>query len=284
MFATLLKAIVLVSAMPAAAAREPEVLPLSSKWVVNYDENACHLAAQFGTGDDHVVARITRYRPGEQFDLALSGRRFRDMFEHTADASIDFGMGKHERKAVPRGKVGETPAIFFTSIQLDARDHGPGGPPRGLTPQQEAAVAAATVAVKGERDIRLEFTRFGKAMEAMRACTTDLVKHWGYDPQVQATLRRPAYPVAAPSSWLRSEDYPRVARMRSENGLVQFRLDVGPDGKVLACHVLARTQPDHFGEATCEGIARRAKLEPALDAEGKPVRSYFVSTVRWKMG
>jgi hypothetical protein len=71
--------------------------------------------------------------------------------------------------------------------------------------------------------------------------------------------------------------------MKGFNGIVQFRLDVDAAGKITGCHVLHRTKPDLFADLTCRSITRRAKLEPALDAEGKPVRSFSVHKVLWIM-
>jgi protein TonB len=121
-------------------------------------------------------------------------------------------------------------------------------------------------------------------MAQLRACQTDLLKSWGYDPAVQTTLTRPARPTSTAASWLKPDDYPAGAISLGQNGIVQFRLDVDADGKILGCHVLARTSPDVFADTTCRAVTRRATLVPALDAGGKPVRSFYVAKVRWVTG
>lgn len=65
---------------------------------------------------------------------------------------------------------------------------------------------------------------------------------------------------------------------------MQFRLDVDPEGKVAACHILARTDPDDFSKLTCKLMSGRARFIPALDAQGKPVKSFFVSKFSWQIG
>jgi hypothetical protein len=72
--------------------------------------------------------------------------------------------------------------------------------------------------------------------------------------------------------------------MNGHNGLVQFRLDVDPGGKVAGCFILSRTSPDDFADITCRAMTRRARLQPALDAKGKPIRSYYVNKVIWLAG
>lgn len=145
-------------------------------------------------------------------------------------------------------------------------------------------VKGVTVDIQGKRPFRLEFGSLGKPFEQMRHCMDTLLESWGYDPKVQAELLRPASAITPPSRWLSPSDYPLGALRMGHNGIVQFRLDVDAEGKVGGCHVLARTSPDDFADATCRAVTRRAKLQPALDAEGKPVRSFYVQKVIWQVG
>ena len=50
------------------------------------------------------------------------------------------------------------------------------------------------------------------------------------------------------------------------------------------CRVLYRTNPDEFADLTCALISKRARFAPALDAKGTPVKSFYISNVRWVMG
>jgi TonB family protein len=162
--------------------------------------------------------------------------------------------------------------MFLGSMRLDGWESATlneVGPP--VSAKQEAAVSGVTVTVGGRKPFRLAFGSLAKPMEQFRACQADLVKTWGYDPAVQTTLSRPARPTEPPEAWLRPEDYPTGAVAMGQSGIVQFRLDIEADGRVVGCHVLARTNPDVFADATCRAVTKRAKLEPALDAGGKPV-------------
>ena len=118
-------------------------------------------------------------------------------------------------------------------------------------------------------------------MAEMRRCVDDLVKSWGYDPVQQATALRSVSSITPVRKWFESEDFPMDALLAHRSGVVQFRLDVDAEGKVLGCHILARTDPDAFADLTCRTLTKRAKLQPALDAQGKPMRSYFISKITW---
>ena len=109
----------------------------------------------------------------------------------------------------------------------------------------------------------------------------DLVRTWGLDPTVQASLSRRATPLRSPGEWLRSADYPGPMMFKGNQALVQFRLEVDELGAVTNCHIQGHTKPEGFADLTCKLIIKRAKFQPALDAAGKPAKSYYVNRVHW---
>jgi TonB family protein len=275
------------AALPTAAVAgpsAPETLQRAGNWIVDYNRDACHLIAQFGTGRDKVIMRLTRYEPGDSFDLDLYGRRLASA-DVRSKATVDFGLrGTPVEAQTLNGRVGDLPLMHLGSMRLDGWESGGPeevGPP--LHPRQEAAVSGVAVKIGRKKPFRLEFGPLAKPMEQLRLCQADLLKSWGYDPAVQTTLSKPARPANSPGTWIDPSDYPPGAVSRGLNGLVQFRLDVEADGRIAGCHVLARSSPDVFADTTCQTVSRRAKIEPALDATGNPVRSYYVQKVRWQI-
>ena len=274
-------------AAPLAAAtkdREPEVLARSGKWIVNYDRDSCHLVGQFGTGDAAVAMRITNSGPGDWFQLAIYGDRVRSDTPRS-DAKVQFaGAGEPTEVKIINGKSGKVALAMIRSIRIDGwqREDEAQVPPR-ITPEQEAAVTGVTISIRDKRPFRLEFGPLSKPFIEMRKCLTDLIRSWGYDPVEQAALLRPVSPINSPGSWLNADDYPVGALRQGQNGLVQFRLDVDAKGAIEGCHVIARTNPDVFADVTCRAVVKRAKLQPALDARGKPVRSFLVQQVGWQI-
>lgn len=280
--------IVMAAVLPnAGAARDStaEILTRSSKWVVNYDRDACHLSAEFGTGDAMVVMHITRYEPGDKFDFSLYGKRLKGSGLHQ-DAKLDFGLkGEPVKTHAMLGSADNLPAVFFNSQRLDGWvGNAPDEKGPKIAPAQEAAVTGVNVVLEDKPPFRLEFGSLGKPLEQMRDCSANLVRSWGYDPEVQATLSRPVTPRFSPRGWLDDSDFPMSQMTHGQSGIVRFRLDVDAQGKVAGCYILAATSPDNFADLTCKLIARRARLLPALDAKGLPVRSYHVRKVNWLAG
>lgn len=288
MFRGMMFGLVIAAAVPAAAAAKDkplEVLKRTGPWQARYDDDACHLLAQFGDAKDPVIMRITTYEPGDWFTLGLYGRRVATT-DVRSKAQVDFGLkGTPIERETINGSAGPFKAMWLSSLRLDGWVRSsPDEVAPVLTSEQHAAVTGVTVTVERHKPFRLESGSMAKPMAQLRACQRDLVKSWGYDPEVQASLQRPARPSEGAPQWITYRDYPEAALRMGHNGVVQFRLDVDAQGKVGGCYVLDRTKPDNFADVTCDTVKRRAKLEPALDAQGKPVRSFYVQRVTWRVG
>lgn len=276
---------VAIPTVAAAEDREPEVLARVGKWGINEKSDSCELFAQFGEKDDAVIARFTRFEPGEDFSFTLLGRRMWSSSVYT-EGKIDFGLkGTPIEIRATNGSLGDWRAGFFGRQRLDGwwgKKPEDQGPP--ITPQQEAAVSGVTVAIQGKRPFRFAFGSLARPFAQLRQCTTTMVSYWGYDPEVEARLRRRVTPANSPTNWVTSEDYPDIAVMRNEDGFVTVRLDVDAAGTIAACNVVERTDQEEFSKAVCRGILKRAKVEPALDAQGQPVRSYKVLRFGFRIG
>lgn len=268
----------------AAAERPIEELPRTAPWVARFDENACHLIGQFGTGKEQVSIRLSRYAADDSFDLTLYGDRF-----STTDAFVQGGVTFSPESKIVKGDliagtVGKTSMLIVGRTRLDGwrrakeTDEAP-----VVSPSAESEVSSLDFQIGGRRRVRLLTGSMGKPMVTMRSCMDGLIKHWGFDPVVEATLSRRLTAIGSPGSWLNSSDYPKDALDGGHNGIVQFRVDVDATGKVEKCNVLAATKPSDFELATCKGISKRARFVPALDAKGAAVRSFYVNTVKWIM-
>lgn len=273
-----------LTAPPVLAAEKPPIsLAKSSKWEMNYDKEACHLSVRFGEGDQSVIAKFTRFQPGDPFDLTLTGQQFktgRTMFE----VEIGFDpMAKPTKRFAAAGTNGnKVPVLIISSVRLvDTPGTDPFQRTVTVTPSQEGKIKSMQVKWSGSKSLRLETGPMSAPMEAMRICVDDLVASWGYNPAEQSSLKRRVEPIGSPANWITTGDYPSAAVEAGAGGLVQFRLDVGPDGKVAGCHILYRTRPDAFADLSCSLLAKRARFKAALDHTGTPVRSYFVSKVVW---
>lgn len=287
----------LLSPAPAMARpAEPLRLAASSKWFVNYATDSCRMAREFGEGDQKVLMVIDQFEPGDEFRFSLFGKPVRTNFNE-GDIRVRFGEAgiEQEYPFYPGTADKKTPAIVLRGdVRLvprspeekaayeAARDAGNYGYPlTRVTPEQEAAVTSIEISRAIRRPILLETGTLGAPFEAMRKCTDELLDHWGIDVAKHAGLTRRATPRTNPAKWMNSSDYPVDMLMLGKRAIVQFRLDVDTTGKPTGCHIQQSTRPKAFDDAVCAAIMRKAKFHPALDADGRPVASYWMTSVNF---
>lgn len=91
-------------------------------------------------------------------------------------------------------------------------------------------------------------------------------------------------PVAhGPQTWVTDDDYPAEALRGHMHGSVGFVLYIGINGAVNGCGITASSGYPLLDATTCRVIASRASFAPALDAERKPVASFYAGRMTWVM-
>ncbi len=80
-----------------------------------------------------------------------------------------------------------------------------------------------------------------------------------------------------------SDDYPQEAIRNEEQGTVQFRIIIAPDGRVSDCTVVSSSGSAALDRASCAIVSERARFEPARDANGQRVGDSLTSRVRWEL-
>lgn len=293
--AFVMAAIGAIATTPATAnAKEPLRLAPSSNWHVDYADDSCRMARSFGEGDQKVLLIAERYRPGDSLRLSFIGKpTFSGPDQGIAKirfgpaepvleisyfpASVDKGTPalviRHNVRIAPRSA--EEFAAYQAAVKAGKTDFKFSE----ITPEQEAAVAYIEVGGAIRRPFRLETGSLGPPLAALRKCTDELLEHWGIDVAKHASLTREATPTSRPGTWVSSADYPFAMAAVGKRAIVQFRLSIDPAGTPTACHIQQSTRPKEFDDAVCSAVIRRAKFDPALDADGNPIASYWLSSV-----
>ncbi|HKT16084.1 MAG TPA: TonB family protein [Allosphingosinicella sp.] len=91
----------------------------------------------------------------------------------------------------------------------------------------------------------------------------------------------PARAKANLASYVSNDDYPDAALRNEEQGVTAFRLEVGPDGRVVNCTVTSSSGSTTLDNATCRIMKSRARFTPATDSSGKKVSDSTSSRIRW---
>ncbi len=77
--------------------------------------------------------------------------------------------------------------------------------------------------------------------------------------------------------------YPAAARAAGEQGVVHMELGIDAAGQVTGCKINESSLSSALDEAACALMRSDGKFSPALDSDGKPVRSVVATTFRWTL-
>lgn len=280
----------------AQSAKEPLVLQPVSSWHVNYADDRCRLGREFGEGDQQTYLFFDRYGPGEYFRLLLAGKQVAAKSDKL-EATVQFGPSEGEQELhFFKGNLAKWPALVFTSqsriglpteaefLKIKNRskddfsfDVAP------ISAERQKAVKYVTFGKPLRRHITLQTGSMRAPLVALDKCIDNLMTTWGIDVEKHRMLSREVQPHQSPANWVVSKDYPLNMLSAGQPAIVEFRLSVGADGVPTACYIQSTTRPKEFDDAVCKSVMRRARFAPALDAEGKPLASYYRNSVRFQI-
>lgn len=284
-----LLAILAAAAAPAATVTSAPpvqtVLTQSGPWFVDYAATSCKLRRPFGTDHQRVWVEFQQRAPRAEYHMMLYGPGIGAL---GASAPLEFRLGDgYLIKA-----NGWTAATTLNGIKLmrfylgDPETDGRSRAASYLAYQAPGALAGATyLEIKTSKaDLKFTSGAIQAAITGLNGCVDDLVRGWGLDPAVQRTLSRQPMPLGEPGKWLTSNDFPERELEEGRGGIVEFRLIVSAAGEPTGCTVQSGLAYAGFDQATCGAVMRRAHFSPALDAQGKPVASYYSSVVSFIHG
>lgn len=268
----------------------------SSPWNLDMAEGSCALRRFYSDEGNTVLFEIRQFSHGDNFSfLAYSDELREDLdglsYQIHPDAEA---VAAANAFTVTVGDEGEgvsfRGAFYYTDAAMNAPtddDSEPTGP-EPLTYEEmatrEEAVTAISLRGAFERDLRFEIGTLAAPMQMMRSCIDDLLTSWGIDPQAQRGLTRLVTPIDQ-RSWTRRVimDYPREALRRAEQASVNLRLIVNAEGGVDACNLQYGVGDPVFEESACRALTRYARFEPALDADGNPIASFWLTNVTYSL-
>ncbi|MEO6581838.1 MAG: energy transducer TonB [Sphingomicrobium sp.] len=278
-------------------AREVRRLEPSSKWIIDYADDNCRIARSFGEGPGQVALIFDQFAPGDWLSIMFAGKSLDTRNKlPPIEAVIRFGPNEAESEITGvAGTLGDRLSYMvdgsqrlapLTKAEQRAGEEAQGGnAPYGPLPLGAAREQAATwLALRKvfSFDLVLQTGPMNGPLEALRRCTSDLVRGWGLDVEQQMHLSRHLVPIRS-ESWFSESDYPKKMLDGGHQSIVNYRLIVDTSGKPESCHIQTSTRPKDFDDHVCRIVMKRARFDPALDAAGKPVRSYWRQTINFRI-
>ncbi|MEM1133616.1 MAG: energy transducer TonB [Pseudomonadota bacterium] len=269
----------------AYAKKEPVVLTPDGQWVARFDDEICSLHRKFGEGKESALLVMRRYSPSTRFWMTLAGQPFRTRY-HSKPAKLRF-RPEDEYLEIEffRGKTGDDPALVFRGSTTglpyseETLDEMPDEEIRAL----QYAFRSIEIGYPLKTPLILDTGPMGKALKIMERCTDELVSSWGLDAEKHKNLQREVTPLVDLSKWIRSSDYPTDMLNSRQPAIVSARLMIDREGQLTGCHIQRTTRPKEFDDAVCGSIKKRARFEPAIDASGEAIDSYYRIDIRFQI-
>lgn len=267
-------------------------LETSRPWVAEYEKESCALSRYFGEGDDELLLHMRQFGPTTHYRVTIIGPRIsKRRFQPEIRLGDDGEFVERPDALRLQGSTGFTYSESFIpqeiSVQLEVAPPAPRELYWSEQAERQRVAQITSIAIRRafRDDYVLQTGSLAEPFAAMRTCMSDLIAHWGYDPEVQNSLTRSVQTVEF-EEWVKelTRRYPTAALLNGRQAIVQARLAIDAEGKALQCFPQTDENDSLFDDLACELLLKHARFDPALDGEGRPVPSFYVVSLRYVMG
>jgi hypothetical protein len=282
-------------AATAPAQAKELVLAPSSPWNIDYATDSCALRRTFGEGEQKTLLEMRRFAPDNVLQTTVASGAAR-----LGSGSFNYRFDPDKKQRSPHfwhhlhfdgGQQGVIFGLALEEAPLDGlhaddliKHEQLLASHEFLDREAQTADRIASISIAGAfTNVFVLKTGSLKApLLAMRTCTDELRRHWGIDVDAQAKLTRPAVPINR-ASVRKMMDYPPKMLARGMPGLVNLRLAIDERGNITGCFIQMPLSDPAFEKSACADLEHALDFEPALDQSGKPVASYWVTVVDFRI-
>lgn len=267
------------------------VLEPVSPWNIDFAENRCRLSRVFGSAEDMHLLFFEQAAPQGAFGLTVAGsevRRIQRARGLYLGMQSDAPMDEVERAGI--GDVDQVgPAVIISGFTInpegfedDANENEVQVLRKAGIDLEEAAKVDRVVFQRGSRVLSFETDNMMAPFQAMNVCTGDLLRAWGLDQASHESYMVPVWTNQDAIVRRIVDEYPDQALRRGEQGIFRMRVIVETDGTVSDCHLEKSTETEKLESPACRAMMD-ALFEPARDAGGNAMRSFYATTVTYSI-
>jgi TonB family protein len=248
--------------VPVAA--ELLTLAPTGKWVVEFDDQQCIATRLFAAPGGDMAVAIRPAPTGGDFDVFIVPAKAPNR-RIVAYSTITIGGRK-----LHQGTLWARPKPDGRLLY------------RLMIPSTEYAnlVESRTMTLQGDLGyFTLDLAGLDAVARTLNDCNSDLLARWGLSREEQAKLASFPEATAKIDEIVSNRAYPSAAYPAA--GDVVARVAVAADGSVSDCVVVGSSGNAALDKATCDAFVHLARMKPALERSGQPMRGVFVFTKRW---
>ena len=266
-------------------AEEGLTLSPSSEWRFREYDDRCRASRTFGEGKNLTTLWIEQGGEETNYNLTLIGRPLRHPYG--GGVRIQFGDEPETIRSYISAKSSkDRPVLRMYGVTLVQpqleKDKDSAAPDISIDAERLDAIDTLRMRTSIVEPLQLQIGSMSEPYAFLNICGAKLSVLLS---EAARPLSKEASPPVAIDSdeWLRSRDYPPYLVQAGMGGKLTARLTVNKAGKASSCYVIETNKPQLFDDAVCLGLMRRARFEPARDASGDPVASYFFYAVTFEV-
>lgn len=247
-----------------------KALEPTGKWLVDYRVDQCLASREYGTADKPVTFGIRPAPNGDTYLLLFAQKRFGPDPATEQKATVDFGNGPIKSWLLESRGTPSALNLYQIRISAAEMDQAKSSSTVRLTPSEGPGV-------------ELQLQALPALIKSLQDCIADLKHYWNEGGEKDGRIATPSR--GDIRGLFSSGDYPSEAFWRLQGGKTQFILLIDEAGKVAGCDVVVASGIPALDGMGCQVIRNRGRFSPARDANGRPVRSMYVTPpIVWRMG
>ncbi len=258
----------------------------ASEWKLRRYNDRCRLSRNFGTGENATTLWLEQGTKEPAYNLTLIGGTVR--YPYGPAVRLQFGDENEIIRSYISAKSSRgRPILMMFGVSLtqpqqydnDKNDFMD----VALSSEREAAISTLTVRTAVPRKFRLILENMGESFQRLRACGEAI-----HAKLTDASLPAEGGAASGPSpigmdEWSKKIDYPRYLARSGMEGRIQILLTVKANGKVGNCFIERSNRPQLFDDSVCLSMMKIGQFEPATDAAGEPVASFYRTSVTFQL-
>lgn len=258
----------LAFATAAAAAADAPRAP-TGKWNVNFADAQCLAHRDYGTASKSLRLVLKAPAVGDVMQVAVLRETAPDG-PHQVDSTVTIDGGRPLR----------TSLLMYTPKGSRERVYLLNMPPDRFAPVRQAK----TLSIRSEGlNESFELSAMTPLLKVMDDCVADLRRVFNVVPPGPDDSRFRSRAKANLAKLFSSGDYPAVAIIKGQTGIVGFALLIREDGRVADCTIVSTSGVPALDSQACALLKNRAKFEPAVGLDGKPAKDSVVGRIVWRI-
>jgi TonB family protein len=255
--------VALASASLAQPAPEPRAP--TGKWHVRTANSQCIALRSYGTDSGSPQLLLKAPARGEVMQVAVLRDAARTM-PGQVDATIAVGEHPPLKTSLMMFSANSKQRIYLLNM-----------------PSAEFAIVrqATTLSLRSEGlNETFALSQMEPMLKGMEQCVANLRREFNIG--AEPTGGRAARAKVNLAKLFNSRDYPASASRRGQGGRVEFTLLILEDGRVADCTLIKTSGVPVLDAQVCVVLKVRAKFQPALGSDGKPIKDSSDGAIVWR--